>query len=73
MTCEQGKPDLQLEYWVWVMVPHSSLGESYGGLSPSQVVAELIPHHGGSVAGRAHQDPSLQAANLAALTEIAQR
>lgn len=21
MTCEQGKPDLQLEYWVWVMVP----------------------------------------------------
>lgn len=47
--------------------------KEHKGLSPSQVVAELIPHHGGSVAGRAHQDPPLQAANLAALTEIAQR
>src|SRR5699024_6793735 len=31
MTCEQGKPDIQREYWVWVMVPHGSLGKSYGG------------------------------------------
>lgn len=47
--------------------------DEYKGLPPSRVAAELIRHHGGSVAGRASQEPAKHAASLAALKEIAQR